>query len=693
MMQSSTVGPKRFALAALGLLFAASAAHPQAVVRPSRLIMTSDDIPPGPDGAAFATPDPNIGSIFLGASLANGTNVVFTAEMEGADYRHFYRGGGAPVTLLFPTTSTVFAPTPPVGKAFSTYDWLGGDVIADNESVGINLWRTDWFCDTESSCLSTEGGFGAHVIVSGGEPSLVASTASMLDFDGGSLLTYSVPGTGEVQLDGQTVLSDGAVLDGYEIPDVGGYCGWGFKALVGYAVCTYGFSGGQLVPGIWARVQGTWVTVATTDTEMPESGGVNFQYFGRPSVGSPAVSSGPPPSTMVVFWGQSISPSFLQGIYRLGGGLQKVVDFSDSFMAQGFSEQIYSLDGTVAVDGLKVAFVANLNNHLVVADTANDTLTAVLSTGDILQFGREEWEVWDFYIGPHSFSQGNIVVYGKLGPPGDPNGPTVDAVFIVDADGNGIGGPGSSQEDPIGPTSVEPDPGSGAQVSSFDSAPSAAWFGPALADELLFTAAPGALFTAILDLPTGYSAPFEVLVGDQSLGTFGPGELVDFGAGTGSFRVRGIVPAGDPGTDPVFPIELELDAHYADFTVSAVPVLVDTDGDGLPDAIDPDDDNDGVLDEADAFPLDPTESVDTDGDGIGNNADPDDDNDGLSDTDDGLSDTDEAAYGTNPLVADTDGDGVSDSDEVAAGTNPLVNEAARARNGAVIVINSVLLGE
>ena len=34
-----------------------------------------------------------------------------------------------------------------------------------------------------------------------------------------------------------------------------------------------------------------------------------------------------------------------------------------------------------------------------------------------------------------------------------------------------------------------------------------------------------------------------------------------------------------------------------------------------------DDDNDGVPDAQDAFPLDPAESVDTDGDGTGNNAD------------------------------------------------------------------------
>ena len=49
---------------------------------------------------------------------------------------------------------------------------------------------------------------------------------------------------------------------------------------------------------------------------------------------------------------------------------------------------------------------------------------------------------------------------------------------------------------------------------------------------------------------------------------------------------------------------------------------------------DADDDNDGVADSEDAFPLVSTETLDTDGDGIGNNTDTDDDGDGISDADD-----------------------------------------------------------
>ncbi len=91
---------------------------------------------------------------------------------------------------------------------------------------------------------------------------------------------------------------------------------------------------------------------------------------------------------------------------------------------------------------------------------------------------------------------------------------------------------------------------------------------------------------------------------------------------------------------------------------------LDTDADGEGDVCDADDDNDGVPDSQDAFPLDPTEDTDTDNDGIGNNADTDDDNDGLSDST-------ETGLGTNPLLADTDGDGFDDGIEVSLGNDPL----------------------
>ena len=47
--------------------------------------------------------------------------------------------------------------------------------------------------------------------------------------------------------------------------------------------------------------------------------------------------------------------------------------------------------------------------------------------------------------------------------------------------------------------------------------------------------------------------------------------------------------------------------------------------------MDPDDDNDGCLDQEDAFPLNERECKDSDGDGVGDESDFDDDNDGVWD--------------------------------------------------------------
>jgi len=104
----------------------------------------------------------------------------------------------------------------------------------------------------------------------------------------------------------------------------------------------------------------------------------------------------------------------------------------------------------------------------------------------------------------------------------------------------------------------------------------------------------------------------------------------------------------------------------------------DTDGDGIANSVDPDDDNDGltdlqeqvkqtdplladsdgdgVNDWSDKFPLNSKESGDNDTDGQGDNGDLDDDNDGLSDIQEDIN-------GTDPLLADSDGDGVDDKND------------------------------
>ena len=81
----------------------------------------------------------------------------------------------------------------------------------------------------------------------------------------------------------------------------------------------------------------------------------------------------------------------------------------------------------------------------------------------------------------------------------------------------------------------------------------------------------------------------------------------------------------------------------------------DSDGDGLGDACDDDDDNDGISDASDNCPVIPNPTQeDLDNDGIGDACDNDNDNDEISD------DTDNCQLISNPDQADTDGDGMGD---------------------------------
>ncbi len=105
---------------------------------------------------------------------------------------------------------------------------------------------------------------------------------------------------------------------------------------------------------------------------------------------------------------------------------------------------------------------------------------------------------------------------------------------------------------------------------------------------------------------------------------------------------------------------------------------LDTDGDGIGNDCDDDDDNDGVPDSQDAFPLDASESLDSDADGIGDELDPDADNDGVTDENDNCitvananqADMDGDGIG-DVCDTDTDGDGYSNVDETSCDSDPL----------------------
>ena len=123
---------------------------------------------------------------------------------------------------------------------------------------------------------------------------------------------------------------------------------------------------------------------------------------------------------------------------------------------------------------------------------------------------------------------------------------------------------------------------------------------------------------------------------------------------------------------------VDADIHLGNF-------VGDTDADGVGNIFDRDDDDDGVEDLLDTFPVDPSEwtdadgdtvgdnadafptdwseQADTDGDGVGDNADTDDDGDGVADRqDDHPLDTNNDGV-PNRIDEDDDGDGVKDIDD------------------------------
>jgi alpha-tubulin suppressor-like RCC1 family protein len=140
------------------------------------------------------------------------------------------------------------------------------------------------------------------------------------------------------------------------------------------------------------------------------------------------------------------------------------------------------------------------------------------------------------------------------------------------------------------------------------------------------------------------------------------------------------------------------------------PDQLDTDGDSIGDACDPDADNDGIENTADAFPYDASETTDIDQDAVGDNTDNctniantdqlDTDGDSIgnacdSDADnDGIPNDYEIAYGLNPIDAsdaqsDSDMDGLTALEEFTAGTNPNAKPLSQSLVGTWTFVNEV----
>jgi len=134
-----------------------------------------------------------------------------------------------------------------------------------------------------------------------------------------------------------------------------------------------------------------------------------------------------------------------------------------------------------------------------------------------------------------------------------------------------------------------------------------------------------------------------------------------------------LIKAGSLGDTVIGEEEIQID----------IPLLsiLDRDGDDLPDTIDPDEDNDGVSDEAEGE----ADGTDTDGDGTPDYLDTDSDNDNISDMDEaGLDEFDDDGsrditpdeyddIGDTPLP-DTDGDGIPDIHDEESDGDGLTDE-------------------
>jgi len=114
--------------------------------------------------------------------------------------------------------------------------------------------------------------------------------------------------------------------------------------------------------------------------------------------------------------------------------------------------------------------------------------------------------------------------------------------------------------------------------------PSGRWYEPNVAYGYVFnmTEPNNALFTKILDFPTGFDGCFTIDANNVTIGSFGPGDSVDFvallGGGVKEFYLTGVSPLTDPEDGQVFPIKLEFNVLTAQFHM--VPLItIDMDRD------------------------------------------------------------------------------------------------------------------
>ncbi|GEM_PF-5865305 len=179
-------------------------------------------------------------------------------------------------------------------------------------------------------------------------------------------------------------------------------------------------------------------------------------------------------------------------------------------------------------------------------------------------------------------------------------------------------------------------------------------------------------------------------------GTYSVKMTANNGYGSAFYTDTVIIPldSDKDGLGDITELKLGTDPHNADsdgdglldgleIKLGLNPLSVDSDSDGIPDNIEVgadsihalDTDGDGIIDaldidsDGDTIPDKTEGNIHSDDDGFPDYQDSDSDGDGLSDY------LEVAIYHTNPILLDSDADGVTDGQEVSAGINPLKTDS------------------
>jgi hypothetical protein len=127
-----------------------------------------------------------------------------------------------------------------------------------------------------------------------------------------------------------------------------------------------------------------------------------------------------------------------------------------------------------------------------------------------------------------------------------------------------------------GGPALGPDGSCGPGCSIFTGRTGPWWYDPIMSDSYTFTSDQGK-FLAVNDFPTGFTAPFVVTVGGNVIGSFSPGQSIQFlNGGVNAFTISGIAPGVDAFDPMAFPIALTMDTAGAQFRMQANPAADST---------------------------------------------------------------------------------------------------------------------